>query len=82
MMGVKLFLKPSFIMHLQLATILSFQFAQLAFNSKNFYFCMVFATENRYFLEKLFSGKENVFMCLVAFQKMFRKIFSDVWLCS
>ena len=30
----------------------------------------------------LFSGKENVFMCLVAFQKMFRKIFSDVWLCS
>ena len=30
----------------------------------------------------LFFGKENVFMCLVAFQKMFRKIFSDVWLCS
>ena len=30
----------------------------------------------------LFSGKENVFMCLVTFQKMFRKIFSDVWLCS
>ena len=30
----------------------------------------------------LFSGNENVFMCLVAFQKMFRKIFSDVWLCS
>ena len=30
----------------------------------------------------LFSGKENVFMCLVAFQKIFRKIFSDVWLCS
>ena len=30
----------------------------------------------------LFSGKENVFMCLVAFQKMFRKIFSGVWLCS
>ena len=30
----------------------------------------------------LFSRKENVFMCLVAFQKMFRKIFSDVWLCS
>ena len=30
----------------------------------------------------LFSGKENVFMCLVVFQKMFRKIFSDVWLCS
>ena len=30
----------------------------------------------------LFSGKENVFMCLVAFQKMFRKIFSGVWWCS
>ena len=30
----------------------------------------------------LFSRKENVFMCLVAFQKMFRKIFSGVWLCS
>ena len=30
----------------------------------------------------LFSAKENVFMCLVAFQKIFRKIFSDVWLCS
>ena len=30
----------------------------------------------------LFSGKENVFMCLVAFQKMFWKIFSDVWLYS
>ena len=27
----------------------------------------------------LFSGKENVFMCLVAFQKIFRKIFSGVW---
>ena len=30
----------------------------------------------------LFSGKENVFMCLVAFQIMFQKIFSDVWLYS
>ena len=30
----------------------------------------------------LFSGKENVFMCLVAFQKNFQKIFSDVWLYS
>ena len=30
----------------------------------------------------LFSEKENVFMCLVAFQKMFRKIFSGIWLCS
>ena len=39
-------------------------------------------SENRYFPEMLFSEKENVFMCLVAFQKMFRKIFSDIWLCS
>ena len=38
--------------------------------------------EYRYFSEMLFSKKENIFMCLVAFQKMFRKIFSDVWLCS
>ena len=38
--------------------------------------------KNRYFSEMLFSGKENVFMCLVAFQKNFRKIFSDVWLYS
>ena len=30
----------------------------------------------------LFSGKENIFMCLVAFQKMFQKIFSGAWLCS
>ena len=30
----------------------------------------------------LFSRKKNIFMCLIAFQKMFRKIFSDVWLCS
>ena len=27
----------------------------------------------------LFSGKENVFMCFVVFQKIFRKIFSSVW---
>ena len=27
----------------------------------------------------LFSRKENVFMCLVVFQKTFRKIFSSVW---
>ena len=27
----------------------------------------------------LFSGKENVLMCLVVFQKIFRKIFSGVW---
>ena len=34
--------------------------------------------ENRYFPEILFSGKENVFMCLVAFQKNFQKIFSNI----
>ena len=28
---------------------------------------------------KRFPEKENIFMCLVAFQKIFRKIFSDVW---
>ena len=27
--------------------------------------------ENKYFPEMLFSGKENIFKCLVAFQKMF-----------
>ena len=27
----------------------------------------------------LFSRKKNVFMCLVVFQKIFRKIFSGVW---
>ena len=32
-----------------------------------------------YFSEMLFSGKENVFMCLVVFQKIFWKIFSGVW---
>ena len=30
----------------------------------------------------LFSRKENIFKYLVAFQKMFWKIFSGVWLCS
>ena len=39
-------------------------------------------SENRYFSEMLFSEKENVFMCLVVFQKNFRKMFSDVWLYS
>ena len=38
--------------------------------------------ENRYFSEILFFEKENVFMYLVAFQKNFRKIFSDIWLYS
>ena len=31
---------------------------------------------------KIFSGNENIFKCLVAFQKMFWKIFSGIWLCS
>ena len=44
--------------------------------------CVKAFPENRYFPEMLFSGKENVSMCLVAFQKNFRKIFSDVWLYS
>ena len=34
------------------------------------------------FPENIFSEKENIFICLVAFQKNFRKIFSDVWLYS
>ena len=38
--------------------------------------------ENTYFLEMLFFGKENIFKCLVAFQKMLWKIFSGVWLSS
>ena len=38
--------------------------------------------ENKYFLEMLFLGKENIFKCLVAFQKMFWKRFFGVWLCS
>ena len=36
--------------------------------------------ENTYFPKMLFSGKENIFKCLVAFQKMLWKIFSGVWL--
>ena len=31
---------------------------------------------------KIFSRKENIFKCLVAFQQMLWKIFSSVWLCS
>ena len=31
---------------------------------------------------KIFSGNENIFKCLIAFQKMFWKTFSGVWLCS
>ena len=36
--------------------------------------------ENTYFSEMLFSEMENIFKCLVAFQKMLWKIFSGVWL--
>ena len=36
--------------------------------------------ENTYFPEMLFSGKENIFKCLVALRKMLWKIFSGVWL--
>ena len=34
----------------------------------------------KYFPDMLFSGKENILKCLVAFQKMLWKIFSSVWL--
>ena len=34
----------------------------------------------KYFPEMLILGKENIFKCLVAFQKMLWKIFSSVWL--
>ena len=37
--------------------------------------------ENTYFPEMLFSGKENIFKCLVVFGKILWKIFSGVWLC-
>ena len=36
----------------------------------------------KYFQVKIFSRKENIFKCLVAFQKMLWKIFSSVWLYS
>ena len=35
--------------------------------------------ENTYFSEMLISGKGKCFRGVVAFQKIFRKIFSDVW---
>ena len=38
--------------------------------------------ENILFFGNAIFRKGNVFMSLVAFPKMFRKIFSDVWLCS
>ena len=42
--------------------------------------CKIFSRK-KYFPEMLFSGNENIFKCLVAFQKMLWKIFSSVWLC-
>lgn len=62
MMGVKLFLKPSFIMHLQLATFLSFQFAQLAFNSKELLFCMVFPIKFTLFIFSIVDGISFLFV--------------------
>ena len=72
--------------------ILFFQFYILTFQNTLYqiiYFtlslCLVhvkYFPENKYFPEMLFSGKENIFKCLVAFQKMFWKRFSSVWLCS
>ena len=34
----------------------------------------------KYFPKMIFSSKENIFKCLIAFQKMLWKIFSSVWL--
>ena len=45
-----------------------------------FSLCKIFSG-NKYFLEMLFFGKENVFKCLITLQKMLWKIFSSVWLC-
>ena len=39
-------------------------------------------SERKIFLVKIFSRKKNIFKCLVAFQKIFWKIFSGVWLYS
>ena len=44
-------------------------------------FHVKYFSENIYFPEMLFFGKENIFKCLVAFKKMLWKIFSGVWLC-
>ena len=52
---------------------------RLAEFERTFRLCLVHV---KYFPEMLFSGKENIFKCLVAFQKNFWKIFSNVWLCS
>ena len=42
--------------------------------------CVCFSV--KYFQVKIFSGNRNIFKCLVAFQKMFWKIFYGVWLYS
>ena len=43
--------------------------------------CKIFSRKKIFFGNAI-SGKENIFKCLVASQKMFWKIFSGVWLCS
>ena len=47
------------------------------YNYSDLRLCLVHV---KYFPEMLFSRKENIFKCLVAFQKMLRKIFYSVWL--
>ena len=50
-----------------------------------FRLCLVrvkYFPENKYFPEMLFSRKENIFQYLIAFQNIFWKIFSGVWLYS
>ena len=42
-----------------------------------FRLCLV---ECKIFSGEKFSGKKNIFKCLVAFQKILWKIFSSVWL--
>ena len=64
----------------QVENVFSIVFSRTQPNTKKYfskYFWKIF-----YFLKMLFFEKENVFMCLVEFQKIFRKIFSGVWLCS
>ena len=56
-----------------------FRCLSLMFSPLRVRLCLVHV---KYFPENmLFSGKENIFKCLVAFQKMLWKIFSSVWLC-
>ena len=45
-------------------------------------FSVKYFSSVKYFQIKIFLGNENIFKCLVSFQKMLYKIFSDVWLYS